>query len=144
VHHIKHWLHGGTHDPLNLITLCGLHHDQHHDGVIRIAGDASALLITHADGRPYGAPPPIVERRSERASAPQPSAARPTLPAISSARSDRDDMVAYAKTALVKLGFKPREANAAVGRALQYIGHDWTLETLLRAALKETARPGGA
>jgi hypothetical protein len=57
VHHILHWEHGGTHDPHNLVTLCELHHSLHHDGVIRIAGEPGALVVTHADGRAYGTPP---------------------------------------------------------------------------------------
>jgi hypothetical protein len=64
VHHIVHREHGGTHDPLYLVTLCGLHHDHHHHGVIHIAGDASTLVITHADGRPYGSPPGTVVARA--------------------------------------------------------------------------------
>ncbi|HUQ06400.1 MAG TPA: HNH endonuclease signature motif containing protein, partial [Kofleriaceae bacterium] len=57
VHHIRHWEDGGDHDPRNLLTTCELHHSLHHDGVIRIAGEPGALIVTHADGRPYGAPP---------------------------------------------------------------------------------------
>jgi hypothetical protein len=57
VHHIKHREQGGTSAMRNLITLCGLHHDLHHDGVIHIEGEPGALHVTHRDGRTYGTPP---------------------------------------------------------------------------------------
>ncbi|HUQ05547.1 MAG TPA: HNH endonuclease signature motif containing protein [Kofleriaceae bacterium] len=58
VHHIDPRGEGGGHGMLNVITICTLHHKLHHDGVIKISGDAGALVVTHADGRPYGAAPP--------------------------------------------------------------------------------------
>jgi 5-methylcytosine-specific restriction endonuclease McrA len=58
VHHIDPFGQGGSHAMTNLITLCTLHHTLHHDGVITISGQARALVVTHADGRPYGAAPP--------------------------------------------------------------------------------------
>ena len=58
VHHIRHREDGGDHDPRNLLTLCELHHAQHHEGIIRIEGEPGALRVTHRDGRPYGAAPP--------------------------------------------------------------------------------------
>jgi hypothetical protein len=57
VHHIDPRSEGGGHGMLNLITICTLHHKLHHDGIIIITGNAGALDVTHADGRPYGAPP---------------------------------------------------------------------------------------
>jgi hypothetical protein len=44
VHHIVHREHGGTHDPSNLLVLCGGHHDLHHDGFITIGGQAPDAL----------------------------------------------------------------------------------------------------
>jgi hypothetical protein len=58
VHHIDPFGQGGGHAMSNLVTLCTLHHKLHHDGIIVITGHAGALVVTHADGRPYGAPPP--------------------------------------------------------------------------------------
>jgi hypothetical protein len=58
LHHIKPWADGGEHHMDNLTTLCCLHHDAGHDGRLQITGAPGALLITHADGRPYGTPPP--------------------------------------------------------------------------------------
>jgi hypothetical protein len=54
VHHIDHWADVKCHDMNKLIATCGLHHTMHHDGRIRISGTADALVVTHADGRPYG------------------------------------------------------------------------------------------
>jgi hypothetical protein len=58
VHHIVPRWAGGSNDPGNLITLCERHHSQHHEGIIVIAGEAGALIVTHRDGRPYGTAPP--------------------------------------------------------------------------------------
>jgi hypothetical protein len=44
VHHIVHREHGGTHDPSNLIVLCGGHHQLHHDGFLTIEGRAPDQL----------------------------------------------------------------------------------------------------
>jgi hypothetical protein len=57
VHHIVHVENGGGPEMWNLVTLCELHHSMHHDGRIVIAGTADALVVAHADGRPYGAVP---------------------------------------------------------------------------------------
>jgi hypothetical protein len=57
VHHIDPRAHGGSHAMVNLVTLCTLHHKLHHDGVITISGQPGALVVTHADGRSYGAEP---------------------------------------------------------------------------------------
>ncbi|HUQ06920.1 MAG TPA: HNH endonuclease signature motif containing protein [Kofleriaceae bacterium] len=57
VHHIVHRQHGGDDRMSNLTALCELHHTLHHDGVIRIGGIAGAIVVTHADGRPYGRSP---------------------------------------------------------------------------------------
>ncbi|HUQ01396.1 MAG TPA: DUF222 domain-containing protein [Kofleriaceae bacterium] len=133
VHHIRHWLHGGTHDPLNLVTLCGLHHDHHHDGVIVIAGTAAALTVTHADGRPYGAPPRPAAHAGQRVD----QRAIQVTTERSATRTTRVE----AKAALVKLGFKSGEATGAIERALAHVGEDAPLPDLVRAAVKETGRP---
>jgi hypothetical protein len=54
VHHIDHWADVKCHDMNKLLTTCGLHHTMHHEGRIRISGTAESLVVTHADGRPYG------------------------------------------------------------------------------------------
>ena len=54
VHHIDHWANVKAHHTNKRIATCGLHHEMHHDGRIRISGTADALVVTHADGRPYG------------------------------------------------------------------------------------------
>lgn len=42
VHHIVPRAHGGSHDPENLLLLCGGHHDALHAGELRIHGTATA------------------------------------------------------------------------------------------------------
>jgi hypothetical protein len=38
VHHLRHWRDGGATDIENLITLCGFHHDRHHEGAFSMTG----------------------------------------------------------------------------------------------------------
>ncbi len=95
------------------------HHGLLHADQIRISGVPGALHVTHADGRPYGA-------------APLPDAIPPpTAPA--------EQIIADARTALVTLGFRPKDAQAAVARAVAHDG-DGALEGLIVSALRETSR----
>ncbi|KAB2908981.1 MAG: HNH endonuclease [Kofleriaceae bacterium] len=122
VHHIRHREHGGDDRMSNLTTLCELHHAQHHEGVIIIAGVGGAIRVTHADGRPYGAPPPAVLTKPDN-----PTRAR-----------DGD-----ARQALVKLGFRPAEAAALVTKAAAHVGGDASLEQLIVArAARSRSRQG--
>ncbi|MEU0495916.1 DUF222 domain-containing protein [Mycobacterium sp. NPDC006124] len=68
-HHIRHWEDGGPTNPDNLVLLCPFHHRLHHRGGITIAGTATHLVVTDADGntltaaslaRPPTTPPPDV------------------------------------------------------------------------------------
>jgi hypothetical protein len=54
VHHIIPREAGGTHDPANLIVLCGAHHRAHHDGHLKISGTAEGLRVERRDGSRYG------------------------------------------------------------------------------------------
>lgn len=54
IHHIRHWLDGGTTDTFNLVSLCPRHHRMHHQGLLGISGDADepeGLVFTDAEGR---------------------------------------------------------------------------------------------
>ena len=55
VHHILPRADGGTHRPDDLVTNCGAHHRAIHAGRLHLSGTASALIVRHADGSPYGA-----------------------------------------------------------------------------------------
>jgi hypothetical protein len=55
VHHIVPREAGGTHDPENLVVLCGAHHRAHHRGRLRITGVApTRLRFERDDGSRYG------------------------------------------------------------------------------------------
>ncbi|MCA9680373.1 MAG: HNH endonuclease, partial [Myxococcales bacterium] len=57
---------GGPHTMANLVSLCGGHHDAVHAGRLKITRSASGeVVFTHADGRPYGAPPRPRDERDE-------------------------------------------------------------------------------
>ncbi len=71
VHHIVARAAGGKHTPTKLAVMCSAHHKAAHDGRLRIEGSApDKLRVTHADGRPYGAPPSHVEAGYAEASPP--------------------------------------------------------------------------
>ncbi|MCB9571740.1 MAG: HNH endonuclease [Kofleriaceae bacterium] len=66
VHHVQPRAQGGRHTLANLISLCGGHHDAVHVGRLKITRSASGQVVfTHADGRPYGAPPRTRDERDE-------------------------------------------------------------------------------
>ncbi len=148
VHHVRHRADGGDNQPMNLACLCSSHHLLLHHGTIRIDGVPGALRVTHADGRPYGAPPPpeppAPAPAPASASAPPPPPARASAPAPAPAapapaRASSAQVIADARTALVTLGFRPHEAQAAVARAVAHMG-DVALDVLLPAALRATSQ----
>jgi hypothetical protein len=128
VHHIKHRAHGGDDRMSNLTCLCELHHQQHHDGVICISGTGGAIRVVHADGRPYGAAPPMATSSPRAPAAPRSSASAAAAPA------------ADATAALVGLGYPRAEAAAFVARAAAHVGDAPSLEQLITAALREGGR----
>jgi hypothetical protein len=141
VHRIRYRSRGGDNAMQNLTTLCCLHHDLVHQGRITISGTATNLTITHADGRPYGALPP-----------PEPPPSAPSTPAShvghaataalnAGAAPLLATVIADARRALTRLGFRPAEAACAVERAMTQAGNDVTLEALIRASLRECPRP---
>jgi hypothetical protein len=62
IHHIEHWLNGGTTDTHNLVSLCPFHHRLHHRGELGIHGNADEfdqLTFTDTRGSPIaGSAPP--------------------------------------------------------------------------------------
>jgi Holliday junction DNA helicase RuvA len=63
------------------------------------------------------------------------------LPSVSAAaRPARDGAAADALSALANLGFKPAEANAAVGAAQDELGAEASLDALVRLALRKAAK----
>ncbi len=130
VHHLRHRADGGDNQPFNLLATCDSHHSLLHAGAICIEGVPGALRVTHADGRPYGAVP---------APEPAPPAAPTPAPVPAPASASAAQVIADARTALVTLGFRPKEAHAAVALAVAHVG-DVALDVLLPAALRATAQ----
>jgi len=57
IHHVTFRADGGTHDPDELVVLCGAHHSAVHRGTLRIEGTwSSGIRYLRADGSPYGSP----------------------------------------------------------------------------------------
>jgi hypothetical protein len=63
MHHLIPRARGGKNRVSNLILLCSAHHRAHHEGRLVITGKPRDLRFTHADGRPYGAPPVVEHGR---------------------------------------------------------------------------------
>jgi hypothetical protein len=107
VHHLDPRAQGGGNDPANLVVLCGGHHTALHRGRLVITGRPGALGFAHADGRPWGAPPPA-----------------PGPPFLDELRQG-----------LRRLGLTPAEARAAVEAAHAHVGAGDPPEAWVRAAL---------
>jgi hypothetical protein len=113
IHHIVYRSEGGDHTPDNLCLLCVAHHQARHDGRLVIRGRVSiGLTFTHADGRPYGEPPPTLE----------------------------DTIVEDAVAAIRGTGFSAAEARSAVAAATSHVGPDAPIEELIRAAFQQLHR----
>lgn len=107
LHHVDPRAAGGSHDPERLVVLCSAHHRAQHRGRLIIEGTAtSGFTYRHADGSPYGNP---------------------------AAPGTADD-TSRAFRALVRLGYKEREARRALAQARAHVGTGD--EALLRAALR--------
>ena len=112
IHHIVQRAEGGGHVASNLCLTCTAHHRAVHDGRLLIDGEAPALTIRHADGRPHGSPPSVA-----------------------------DDRAADTHVALRTLGFTTAEATAAVSHARARVGADAALDDWIREALRACRRP---
>jgi hypothetical protein len=112
VHHLRTREDGGSHEPDNLLTLCGAHHRACHRGELLIEKKASGGLgFWHADGTAYGAPP----------------------------NAGEVDVAAQTFQGLRNLGFGEREARDAVCAAGAQVGSDG-VESLMRSALERLTR----
>jgi hypothetical protein len=80
IHHIEHWLEGGTTDTHNLVSICPFHHRLHHRGELGISGNADGFdALTFTDRRRLpmaGSAPP------SKPTAPPPSPAVPYDPPL--------------------------------------------------------------
>jgi hypothetical protein len=107
---------GGSHEPSNLVTLCGGHHALYHEGKLIIRGTADALEVIRLDE-------PVETFHVENAEQ-----------NISEVATFQTDAVLALKT----LGFHKDIARCAVRDALeQDAPHD--LESLIKAALRRCA-----
>jgi hypothetical protein len=124
LHHIVHQEDGGTHEPENIVSICGGHHDAHHRDRMWIGGTATNLVVHRADEQPNAN-----DANTRAAVAEPPSQA-------AAPRTDDTDTRSTAWLALESLGWKPTIARAAVDAALAELGHELALDPLIRAALQ--------
>lgn len=157
LHHIQHREHGGSHDPKNLTLRCSACHAAHHRGLLDITGEAPDHIVTtrlHEPPRAHAA---------TRQHSPSPVAAHPHAPSFDVATHtrrvqptgahvgafaaaadaghgprlfDEVTMRTQARDALVRAGWKPTIARAAVDATLVVMSPDASLEELLREALQ--------
>lgn len=125
IHHIKFRCDGGTHAMTNLVALCSVHHGYVHQGRLLVSGRKPRLEFFHADGRPYGEPPP----------------AGPQLVPVSDLEPPPTSIFDDAVSALANLGYRKREAREAVQRASRGSAGADSVDDLVRAALRHTPRP---
>ena len=113
VHHVEPRADGGSHDPELLIPLCDTHHRAVHDGKLQIDGTwSSGFVFRHVDGTPYG------------------TAALPDPRSVAAAKG--------AFSMLRNLGFKHREAEAAVDTIRERLAPDMSMEDVAKLALAAT------
>jgi hypothetical protein len=118
VHHVEPRADGGTHDPELLLPLCDAHHRAVHDRKVRIDGTWSTrFTFRYADGTSYGA-----------ATLPDPRSVAKAKGAFSVLRN---------------LGFKHREAEAAVDTIRDRVEPDMSMEEVARLALEATLKLPG-
>jgi HNH endonuclease/RuvA, C-terminal domain len=109
VHHIVPRSEGGSHEPTNLVTLCGAHHRAVHRGELSIeTGGEACIRFRHADGTLYGQPV--------------------TPHAV--------DVQAKVFSALRHLGFREREVGAVLAELQRDEHGETTAAGLLREALR--------
>jgi hypothetical protein len=116
VHHVEYRSEGGDHSPDNLCLLCRAHHQAEHEGRLVIRGRVSTgLTFTHADGRPYGTPPPV-------------------------AAIVVDARIEDAVAAVRGTGFTAGQARSAVNAAASHVGPRASLDEVVRAAFQHLYR----
>jgi hypothetical protein len=135
LHHIIGRANGGANHADNLVIVCGAHHRAIHRGQVLLAGSASGgLRFSHVDGTPYGAASvPEPEPAANSATRVEGSHGRPLR------RSDTRDPTKLRELscrALKRMGFGEQEARHAVDLASTHVGHEGTIEHLVRRALQ--------
>jgi hypothetical protein len=122
VHHIVHREQGGSHEPGNLVSLCGGHHAAHHEGTLVICGTSEALEVRWLDGGAKPVETFHVENPREN---------------VNEVETFQTD----ATLALKTLGYRKDIAVRAVQRALDEDAPQ-DLETLIKAALRHAGSSG--
>ena len=129
VHHVVPRAQGGDHTPSRLAAMCSAHHQAAHDGRLKVDLDKRGRLrVAHADGRPYGAPPPLpraepgttqprtAQPGAAQAGAAQPGAAQPRTaqPGATQPRT--------AQPGAAQAGAAQARAKAPTPRAVSHVG----------------------
>jgi len=137
LHHLVHRTDGGSHDASNLALLCSSCHLAHHRGALTITGTADHLEVrrsaepsavgAHVDAPVHG------NAHVDAVTNGNPHVGAPT-------RLDTTIARTQTKEALVRLGWKPAIAQAAVATASKALGAEAPLEQLIFEALRRCSR----
>ena len=143
VHHVVPRGKGGDHTPSRLAAMCSAHHQAAHDGRLKVDLDKRGRLrVVHADGRPYGSPPPhrVVKTGVTKPRAAKSRAAKPRAAKLHAAKP-RAAKPGAAKPRAAKLrAAKPGAAKARAAKP----GAAKARAAKLRAAQLRAAKPGAA
>jgi hypothetical protein len=162
LHHIEYRQDGGSNEMGNLTIVCSAHHQSLHDGLLTIRGRAPHALtfswresgaehVSAADTRAASAAggagaqvgsasAPIDEHRQRAVdtNGQRERLTRRWVPyEVARDRPSADEIDDDARSALVKAGYKVREARDAVRRARPHVGADATLNQVVREALRQ-------
>jgi hypothetical protein len=144
LHHVELRSRGGTHDPENLIALCTQHHRAAHEGKLIVRGRySSGFTFEHADGASYASPPiphalyqpPVVAPHARAVGSLPPTAPPPQARAAT--------VFTQAKSALVSMGYRAREAERLLDRVRDRVDDTTRVEDALKAALRAAPIPAG-
>jgi hypothetical protein len=144
IHHLVRRTDGGTHDPKNLTLRCSSCHAGHHKGRLTISGSAPDQLGVERRHDPRAVSEAPIEQRKKvtvgDAMRDAVSQQREGVPRIGT-KLDATIVRAQARDALVRLGWKPAIARAAVDEAASHVGSDGSLEAMIREALRCCPKP---
>jgi hypothetical protein len=134
LHHLRYRMHGGSHDPANMLVLCDGHHKLLHVGVVTVEGRAPDALVFTRDGEALvdtRAPAQLRDDELPRAA----SRGQGTSRHQGTSRFADAVKLERAKQALEQLGFKGRVAMKALEEVCAHVGTDADVQTLVTKVL---------
>jgi hypothetical protein len=121
VHHLIRRADGGCHEAWNLTVLCSSCHIALHDGLCTVTGRATDLVfVRHGE---------VIASDEVPIPATSTAALAATATDAATARFEAAIIRVQVRDTLVRLGFRPREARAAVDAAIAHVGTTVDIES---------------